>query len=746
MLVTFFFTSPATAQDEFSDINIFNISLEDLSKITISNATRREMNVQDIGISITVLSDSEIKESSLNNNTELYQQVPGLSHNAVGGQGNLVAPYLRGVGINDFNDNQESPVGIYIDDVYLAFTGGFTFPLFDMDRVEVLRGPQGTLFGRNVTGGLVHFINKKPTNEFDSNIRLTLAQENQFRVEGMINGSLGNQSSGRFAFFQNKHDPYVSNSAGKNGNEADNYGFRSQLLFQPQQDLNILLSAHYAKNDIDAWRFKHQATYFDNQGIARKVKNDENPYGTCNGCDPLGYKVASDNPFDVDMDFDGYLQTDTAGISANITLELDWAELTLISNYTEFEKSYLEDTDGTPINSITFGTESDVSQMSQEIRLNGETNNYRWLVGAYYLSIDLDSQLHVDTGAGHSTVTHPSLNFFNGNGWIINYDLDQQTKNASIFSQLEYDILPNWTLIGGLRYSNETKSFDFLNTLIIPELMTDIVQIDFGENTMGSLAKIQSDDIQSTLALQWKPYENLLIYSSIARGVKAGAFNAPIFQLELEAIPVDKETLTSIEMGFKSELLDGKSQVNFALFYFDYDDYQAFSFNQTSSRLFNAQAMAQGIDFEFSLMPLEGLSINIAGAYIDSQVDDISNGTITANKKLPGTPELELNTKVSYQWPMKEGYLIAQLSNHYQTDQYFDIQNDPATSQSNYSVTNARVSYILASGKMKLSVFINNLTNKEYIESIANNTGFGMIQEYYGRPRWLGLELFYQIQ
>ena len=139
--------------------SLLELDLEGLSQVTI--ATRREKNVQDVGISVTILSGISISDLNINYSTDIYQHIAGASFNAVGGRGNLVAVYLRGAGINDFNDNQESPVGIYIDDTYLAFTGGFTFPLFDLERAEILRGPQGTLFGRNVTGGLLHFISRR---------------------------------------------------------------------------------------------------------------------------------------------------------------------------------------------------------------------------------------------------------------------------------------------------------------------------------------------------------------------------------------------------------------------------------------------------------------------------------------------------------------------------------------------------------------------------------------------------------
>lgn len=718
--------------------SMLELDLEGLSQVTI--ATRREKNVQDVGISVTILSGISISDLNINYSTDIYQHIAGASFNAVGGRGNLVAVYLRGAGINDFNDNQESPVGIYIDDTYLAFTGGFTFPLFDLERAEILRGPQGTLFGRNVTGGLLHFISRRPADEFEGYLDLTLAQNKQVRLEGMVNGSWGDNLSGRLSFVRNEHDPYVSNRIGEDGNEANDYGIRGQLLVQPHKDVNVLLTTNYANNDINSWHYQHQATFADSQGIARKVGNNQNPHGTCNGCDPLGYKDTDGDPFKVDQDMNGFLKTEMVGMTANIVWNLGWADLTSISNYTKFEKEYLEDSDGTPISSVSFGTDTKASQWSQELRLQGETEKTHWDVGAYYLSVDIDGQLQVDSGAGNTSVVNPALNFFGGDGWIVNYDLKQGTESASLFGQLEYDLHPEWTIIAGIRYVNEKKEFDFFNTVTVPNTTTTTIQVDFDKNTVGELAELKSSPIQAKLELDWKPNKDFFVYGSVTRGTKAGAFNAPLFPIAEETIPVDEEILTNFEVGFKSYLFGGKALLNGSAYYFKYQDYQAFAFDQTASKLFNTDAQAQGLELELYTRPIQGLDISVSSAYIQSKVENISNGTITRDTELPGLPGFELNSRIRYQWPAMNGKVAVQFSHHYQNEQHFEIQNDPGLTQESYGVANARVSYQSQDSTLLASFFVNNIFDTEYVESLANNTGFGMIHQYYGRPRWLGLE------
>ncbi len=204
-----FLAGPAFTQDAATSAGY-------LEEIVVT-AQKREQSLQDVGISVTSFSGERLANLSVNNSNDIVHQVPGLAIQNVGGEGNVTSLYMRGIGIGDFNDHQESPVAVYNDEVYDAYMGATTTELFDQERVEVLRGPQGTLFGRNAAAGLIHYISKRPTPEFEGYGDLSIAENDHVRFEGAISGPITESLSARLSTFYNNHDPYVRNLSGRTG-------------------------------------------------------------------------------------------------------------------------------------------------------------------------------------------------------------------------------------------------------------------------------------------------------------------------------------------------------------------------------------------------------------------------------------------------------------------------------------------------------------------------------------------------
>ena len=217
----------------------------------IVTAQKREQNLQDVGVSVTAFTGKQIDEFGFTNSVDIVAQTPNLSFGTPTGEGNNASLTLRGVGLSDFNDNNEGPVAVYVDEVYISALSGVTFQLFDLARVEVLRGPQGTLYGRNTTGGLVHFVSERPTEENEGYVQLTGGENSQFEVEGAISGSLTDIMQGRLSFAHNEHDGYVHNRGPGNNdaNNTDNNAGRLQLAIQPTDTIDVLLNGHASKND-----------------------------------------------------------------------------------------------------------------------------------------------------------------------------------------------------------------------------------------------------------------------------------------------------------------------------------------------------------------------------------------------------------------------------------------------------------------------------------------------------------------
>jgi iron complex outermembrane recepter protein len=682
----------------------------------VVTAQKREQSIQDVPISITAFDGELLEELNINNSNDLVYMTPGLSLGNPGGEGNITSLSLRGIGQGDFADHQESPVAVYTDGVYNAYMGSSTSALYDQDRVEVLRGPQGTLFGRNATGGLVHYISRKPTQEFEAYGDATYGSYDQVRLEAAAGGGITDNISGRISVFSNDHDPFVDNNGtGNDGNEADTWSIRPQLLFSPSDNLDVLLKFQHTKTDINQWYYETAPATVNAAGQAVLVTP------------PAGSEILDGDPFTVSNDGnignalanganpEGLERDDTSG---SVTIDWDLANgmtVSSITAYTESNKLFNQDSDGLAASVVTFGTDTNAKQISQEIRLAGETENSRWVTGFYYL--DYENSIFLD------------VDFLIPDAFTSTQVVD--TKNWSIFGQVEYDFAADWTILAGLRYLDEEKD------------MTASGQTFGGSGTF--VGKVEEDDIAGKLQLSWTPNDDWLYYAGVSRGVKAGGFNAA-FGNPAGVNTYKKETPISYEAGFKSTLFNGKAQWNASAYYYDYKNYQAFAFVALAQQVFNTDAKVYGIDSNLFISPNENWDFNFGINIMDSEAEDVANaGGVVADRNLPNAPDLQFTGLAKYSWQALNGNMAVMANFNYQSENSFTIFEDPASTIEGYVVGNARLSYKTPDEKLGVAFFVNNIADNEYITSISNNAGFpaglGHVQRFYARPRWFGAEL-----
>ncbi len=701
----------------------------------IVTAQKREQNLQDVGVSVTAFTGAQIEKFGFTNSTDIIAQTPNLSFGTPTGEGNNASLTLRGVGLSDFNDNNEGPVAVYVDEVYISALSGVTFQLFDLDRIEVLRGPQGTLYGRNTTGGLVHFLSARPTQELEGYVELTAAENNQYKIEGALSGPLSDNMQGRLSFARNEHDGYVKNRGpGRNDpNNTDNMAARLQLAIQPSDNVNIMLNVHGSKNDAYMGSWQHEATFSPDGGITSlALPADVNVYGSCPGCDAFGYRDIDGDPWAGAYDRDGVLEVENSGGSFKLDWDVGDITLTSITAFENFKRFFEEDTDISPFKIIHNTYESDVDQFTQEFRLAGSVDRLQWVTGLFYYDHEVDGRFEIDAS---------------GIGFIIgDANYNQTTTSWSAFGQLEYALGERWALIGGLRYTDEERELDYLSVdnggLLPPD-----------QNTMFAYKDtINTDNITGKLELDWNVSDDALLYASVSLGSKSAGFNTGLldetglFGATIRSdVPYDEEELTSYEIGIKSDLFGGSSRFNASIFYYDYTDFQAFAFVNLNQVIFNTDATITGMELEFVTHPVEGLEILIGAALLDAQAQDIplNDGSgITRDRDMTLAPDFSLNGLIRYQWPAFSGSLAVQTDFTYQDDVYFDIQNHPVASQDAFDVWNARVSYYGAQENWSVSVFVNNMFEEEYRAYTFDVTNlFGFNQVGYGRPRWAGVNL-----
>lgn len=676
----------------------------------IVTAQKREENLQDVAISVAAFSGRQMAELGLTHATDLVKQVPGLKVSGAGG-GTVAAFSIRGVTQNDFAGGQESPVAVYVDEAYISQSYVTGFSLFDLERAEVLRGPQGTLFGRNATGGLVQYVTRKPSQEAEGYVDLQLGEDGRQRAEAAVGGGLGSSVSGRLSAVREKDDGLMRNDIGPNTMETDNYALRGQLLIEASPDVDVLLKAQYGKENGTRGGYAHHVAF--NGAFAK------NP----NATDFFGYRDADGDPFTVSQDFDGYYSAEVKDLLARVEWRTGDITVTSVSNYQDIEHGYGEDADVSPNDIYNYEAANDVSQFSQEFRLAWDTDSMRNVIGAFYLRID----------GNHDTRQTGDAYFGTGVGYPAGTAeltmTDQETETWAIFGQTDIDLAELWTLTLGGRVNRDSKDFDFFST--------DIYFLQGGD--FGYQDSFSDTDWSAKAQLNYRPTDGWLLYAGVSRGIKSGGFNQPLFPIAASDFPFKGETLVSFEVGMKADLTD-TMRLNASAFYYDYSDYQAYSFDGFATFLFNADAESYGAEFEFIANPVEGLDIMLGLAWLDTEATDVP-ATISATGKEtpPLSPDFSFNSLIRYEWPALGGTLNVQLDYGWQDDQNFNLIYTPVVEEKAYGIANLRLGYASPDDTWSAAVWVKNVGDEDYRTYSFDTTAFfGSTEDVPGLERWFG--------
>ena len=657
----------------------------------IVTAQKREQSQQDVGISITAYSGEQMKALGVTNTIEITEQIPGLQMTSF--SPNLVAFNIRGVSQNNFTDNNEAPVAVYIDDGYVASMNAISGQLFDVERVEVLRGPQGTLFGRNATGGVIHYITKGADDE-ESNgyVEATAAEFGKFSIEGALGGSFSDTARYRFAARTEESDGYIESTDFPEGNPlpasgqdiggTDGFALRGAVQFDLSDTSTLDLMYKYSKDDKVPTGGYNFLPYGDlaNAYIPPEFQDFvTNVIGAPAGAtgdiffcqsqlecfapvDTAGRTIFEGDhpePFQNYSDYVGFMDRETHNVTARFDVELaNGMDLVSITNWSNTDKFYTEDGDGIPVPIIEFTTIADFTQLSQEFRLSAESENMRWQAGVYFLDMETDASAITQgapvagEAAGLGFITAGGVNRAVNARVAQDYVLDSQ--NWSVFGQLEYDLNEKSTIIAGYRFSQDDKDLDFQRTFQADALLdpvtlasnnTPISILGADLRSLVAAAGGDQDTVDygdSAIRLQWnyRSNEDTLWFASYNRGIKGGNF-APSANVTLDKIRHEEEVLNAFELGVKTEFADGRARVNATIFVYDYEDYQAFTFSGGTPSVSNADAENQGLEIEAVLLPNDNWDIILGASFQDSSVDGVET------PQLQGTP-----VGFSVDWPV----------------------------------------------------------------------------------------------
>jgi iron complex outermembrane receptor protein len=687
----------------------------------VVTAQHREQSVTEVPISLSVISGSQAAESGVSSTLDLARLVPGLAIGQNSGDGDFPFISLRGVAMRDFADTNESPSAVYVNEFYKANLMGLDSQMFDVSRIEVLRGPQGTLYGRNATGGLIHFIAAAPTEELQGHINATVAERNRVQVDAAISGKIAGNLLGRLSVYRHRYDGYIKNTfpGGEDGNGLNASAIRGQLSNEFSDNLSAELFVQYYKNDNDGGNmFTHIAVTQDPvTGLSTR-----NP----GGLDSFGY--GDSKPLETNTNFDAYMRSEQFTAIGKIKLDLGGAELTSITGFEKGKKDAAFDSDSTP-GARSTEVHPRAEQFSQELRLAGETGPLTWVTGLYYFDYNVNGYQRRTTSA--AVGPRPP----------VYYDLD--SKSWAIFGNVDYALTSTLTATGGVRYTEEDKEYDLNNTDTGPV---------FNTTTVGDLAKRNDDSTSFTARLSWEPAEGQLYYAGVARSFKAGTFNVGYTSLPTSAISVRPERLTSYEAGAKFATFDNRYSISGAVFHYQYKDSQAYQFDgvSLSSTTFNRDAEITGAEAEFAARPLENLRLRGSVTYLDAKLLDVqlpglaNNGPIV-DRMMPLAPKWSWNLTANYRIPnVLGGYVGLQGDIAYKGPQYFDAFNSPSQREEAYTLSNVRISWTDASEALTLAVFAENVTDKRYRSAAFDLAFLGMATEVWGRPRWVGGSVSYR--
>ncbi len=714
----------------------------------VVTAQRREENVQDVGIAITAFSADQMKELGFTEAVDLVAQSPGLSV-ARPGAGSINIFSIRGVTQADYGPNQEGPVALYVDEAYISQNVVTNFGLYDLERVEVLRGPQGTLFGRNATGGLVQYVTRKPSQDSDASVEVQLGSDGRRRVEAAVGGGFSDTVSGRISGVRNLSDGLMENSIGKDGQAADDYSARGQLLFEPSDDLSILVKGQYSKDDSDRGNYFHET-------------GDAGAFTLAPATDFFGYRDDDSDPWTGDWDFNGFNKAEVAQSTVKVDWELGAVTLSYVGDYQDIDHNYGEDSDVSPANVFNYTQATDVRQWSQELRVAWAGDGVRAVGGLYLLDIDGDysrdslvfGQEDFDWSEAFFGIPEPG-------GYRLADQFAQGTKTYAVFAQGDFDLTETLTLTAGARWTHDKKDYTFQQAWLGAEGLYvffegaapgDVPYFDYRNS-------ISDGDWSGKFQLNYKPSDDILWYGSINRGIKSGGFNSPVdatgllaTNIDEQFIPFDQnnavmeyagEVLTAYEAGLKSTWLDGKARFNASIFYYDYSDYQISNFVGVTQTVFNSDGRLWGGEVEIASSPIEGLDLLLGASLLDSEVDVPAgirpDGGTTSDAVL--SPALTVNGLIRYGWSaFGDGTLAVQGDFSWRDDQVFNLSNTPVVLEGSHALANASVNYTSASEKFFATAFVKNLFDEEYREYAFDTTvGFGSIEGVAGLDRWYGV-------
>ncbi|THF62791.1 TonB-dependent receptor [Pseudothauera nasutitermitis] len=726
-------------------------SREQLDTVIVT-ATRRAESLQKVPSAITAISSEDLEEGELRTTKDVAKFIPG----AQGWNTESRARprfFIRGVGSNEATNNAVNPIGFYADEVYYnnnLFTGG---PLFDLQRVEVLRGPQGTLWGKNTTGGAFHFISRKPAFETDGYARVQIGNLDSRVFQGAVGGAIKDDVlAGRAAIHYEKRGGLAKNTTtGNDVGDFDDFAGRFQLLALISPELDALLNVHVRRLD---------GTQNPWYSVTRNGAPDVNGYVA-----PIG--AGRGDRDHVAYNFDLPLKVDSEGASLTFNWDIGGLTLTSVTAIDHGRRTGLVDSDYTPYEYATGGSarsysRNKVTQKSQEFRLASPTDErLTWIAGTYLFRDDNESY-----GANAKLTGNAATQSFNATAY------EQDTTSAALFGSVGFEFTERFKLSGGLRYTYEKSGIDLTTVRATgaspftvngnwwsPDALAGATLSTY--YSTGGRIKNSWSNLGYDITPEYRIDDDQLVYFRHASGFRSGNYNTYITPNGVPGVSqfsvVDPEKLKSYEVGYKSTWLNKRLVFNASAYHYDYDDMQLVV-NQVLNGVFYPTLMnagsgrVDGIELEAQFQLTEALRLRANLNRLRTKFDElIAGGTNYKGYGFARVPETTALLGVDYRTPLAGGTLALGTDWSYTSRHHFNVTNDTDlyALQKAYWLGSVRANYTLPGEQIVIGAYVNNVTDKRYKNQAmlyqgGTNASNGHYPTGYGDPRTFGVSLTYK--
>ena len=729
----------------------------------IVTATKREQNLQDVPVAVTALSEANIREAQIHSSEQLTFLVPSLTFQR-GSDANESSFNIRGIGTQSFSIGTEPSVSTMLDGVVMGRSGQAFMDLMDIQRVEVLRGPQGTLFGKNSTGGVVHIITQQPTEEPSGEVMTSLQNNEEYRAGFTLSGPVTEDLGYRLTASGTYVDDFTKNYFdGDDYNGSQRWTVRGKLRWTPTENLALNFASDYSDSECDCTvaPMRSLEPWDGNEAEVQEI------------LDLISPVVPSDDNTKVNINSVPNSQSSQWGTALEVNWDVGDYALTSISaarGY-DIDGNSNDDYDGQPITVIGLDQIGDTSQdqYTQELRIASPDDDYfSYVAGLYYFDQSVEETYERSLASGGNFISSGVATF------------KADTTNWAAFGEAVWAFHDSWRLIFGGRYTVDDVSFKYRRT-------REGLPVGTPDPVAPSKGSTNENDFSGKLALQWDFNDAGMTYLSYAQGYKG-----PAFDLTFESDPetqerVEPETSDSWELGLKSTWFDGRAVLNAALFYSEYDNFQAEGFfdsdglpdcpddNPTCAPeddpgafiLINAgKVTTQGLELDFQAQVTESLRVTGGVAYIDAQIDEYLQGPCSNGQTfrgdcdlsqdlsggdLPYTPKWKGNVTASYTWARASTFDVVFIGSvRAQDEVQYSLSQDEGTIGDAYTILDASVVFQDHSEHWQATVYAKNLTDEFYVENIRSMNGVfipnayqhtysNMAERHYGvemRYRW----------